>query len=40
MQGILLALTLILFTAGSMRVSAQVYPYRDGTPGSPDIDPR
>ena len=27
------ALILILVTAGSIRVSAQVYPYRDGTPG-------
>jgi uncharacterized damage-inducible protein DinB len=29
----LFAFSLILFTAGSIRVQAQVYPYRDGTPG-------
>ncbi len=33
MSRTLLALSLILFTASSVRVSAQVYPYRDGTPG-------
>jgi uncharacterized damage-inducible protein DinB len=33
MQRTLLALSLILFTTSSIRVSAQVYPYRDGTPG-------
>jgi uncharacterized damage-inducible protein DinB len=33
MPRILSALGLMLFTAGSMQLSAQVYPYRDGTPG-------
>jgi uncharacterized damage-inducible protein DinB len=33
MLRILSALGLLLFTAGSIQLSAQVYPYRDGTPG-------
>jgi hypothetical protein len=31
------ALCLILMTTSVVRVSAQVYPYRDGTPASRDI---